>query len=113
MSLEAIEMRILADARAEAERIIDEAQARAADIASHAADNGQRITEEILAEAESKAEEQRRRALGMAGLERRKELLQEKRYLLDTLFESAIRRLNDLPADDYFSLISATFSSTV
>jgi V/A-type H+-transporting ATPase subunit E len=107
MSLEAIEMRILADARAEAERIIDEAQARAADIASHAADNGQRITEEILAEAESKAEEQRRRALGMAGLERRKELLQEKRYLLDTLFESAIRRLNDLPADDYFSLISA------
>ena len=107
MSLEAIEMRISVDARAEAERIIDEAQARAADITSHAIDNGQRIIEEILSKAENKAEEQRRRALGMAGLERRKELLQEKRRLLDTVFESAIRRLNDLPTDDYFSLIFA------
>ena len=107
MSLEAIEMRISVDARAEAERIIDEAQARAADITSHAIDNGQRIIEEILSKAENKAEEQSRRALGMAGLERRKELLQEKRRLLDTVFESAIRRLNDLPTDDYFSLIFA------
>ncbi|MDD3926025.1 MAG: V-type ATP synthase subunit E [bacterium] len=107
MSLEAIEERIIADARSEAERITREAQARAADIASHAADNGQRITTEMQAKAENDAGERRRRALGMADLEARKDLLREKRRLLDGVFETAVQRLTDLPADDYFALISA------
>lgn len=105
MALEGILEKIRKNAGEKLSAIKQEGQLKRREIISKAESQAKEIRERILKEASQKAELQRRQASVSAGLEYRKEVLKEKRKLMEDCFLAALDELLALPGDEYRALI--------
>jgi V/A-type H+-transporting ATPase subunit E len=106
MEAQSVIDKILADARAEAEKITKEAQQKEAAQQANLAGQLQEYNKqtEILAQKAAKDEESH--ILAAARMEIAKEFLAEKRKILDEVFTRARKQLQNLPDDQYRNLIT-------
>jgi V/A-type H+-transporting ATPase subunit E len=106
MDAENVVAKILADARAGAEKI--KGQAREKQAAEQARLNEQlaRYKEQTDALAQKTGEDEKSHLLAAARMQIAKELLIEKRKILDEVFEQARRQLQNLPDDQYHQLMT-------
>jgi len=113
MEAEQVVEKILADAKAEADKIKKEAQAKEdAEQAklSEQLDEYKKQTE-ILAKKAS--EDEKSHILAAARMDIAKEYLAEKRKILDEVFEQARRQLQNLPDEEYRALIKKLLLETL
>lgn len=85
---------ILASARAEAESRIQVAREEAA-----------RLEADILREAEAEAEQIKSIAASRSDMEKKQRILGVKQELISQVFDEAVKRLADLPGDEYRALL--------
>lgn len=105
MGIRELESRILKDARAEANAIVERA-ARVRDEVLRAADEeAEALYQRRFAELELRAEEEKKQRVTMQALDARKAVLEEKRAQLDRVFAAALYELKNLPADRYRGLL--------
>lgn len=97
--------RILDDAGAKAETIKTEAVEKAEAVEAEAKQKAARRQEYLLEQARKEAEEQKRRIIGVAQLEARKELLTAKQELISEAFRESLDQLIDLDNNAYISII--------
>ncbi len=97
--------RILDDANARAESIKADARDKAKAVENEAREKASRKEEQILDQAKKDAEEQKRRIIGVAQLEARKDLLAAKQEMIGKAFEAALEQLLNLDDRAYFSMI--------
>ncbi len=102
---ERITQRILDDAQAKAESIKAEAAEKAKAVRDEAKQKAARKKEEILAQAGKDAEEQKRRILGVAQLEARKELLAAKQEMIGEAFQKSLDQLTARDEKSYLESI--------
>ncbi|HIU33857.1 MAG TPA: hypothetical protein IAB02_04780 [Candidatus Pullichristensenella excrementigallinarum] len=110
MNADAIINRILADARESAANAMRDAEARVEKLRAENADALEVRRVHAMEEAERQAAEYSDRAMRMAELEQKKELLAMKREVIDLAFEDALRRLNAMPrekAQEFFGKLVA------
>jgi vacuolar-type H+-ATPase subunit E/Vma4 len=89
MSLEKIVAKIISDAEAEAEKVIQESRDKAANIRMAAEKEGAERAAAYLQEAEREAALEASRTVSQARLERKLKILRQKRELLDDILRSA------------------------
>lgn len=113
MNAEQVIQKILADANAEAEKIANQAEALAK---AEQAELDEKLSE-YKAETESlaikAAQEKKSRMLASARMDATKELLAEKRQILDSVFESAKQKLKSLGDEDYQTLMKQLMHEAV
>jgi len=105
MEAEQVVEKILADARAEADKIkkqADDKQANEQAKLSEKLDEHKKQTEILARQA---GEDEKSHILAAARMDIAKQLLAEKRKILDEVFEQARRQLQNLPDEEYHSLI--------
>lgn len=91
-----LKKKIIYEATEQAERVMDEARSRAAEIVREGEKKAAGRKEEILKAANAQAEERRRRALTIAGLDARKKILGAKEQLIEDTFAQALSRLSKM-----------------
>ncbi|MGI6620857.1 MAG: V-type ATP synthase subunit E [Bacillota bacterium] len=89
-----LKQEILASAKANAESRIEAAREEAS-----------RIEAEILREAEAQAEQVRSIAASRSDMQQKQMILEVKQELISQVFDEAVRRLADLPGDEYRALL--------
>ncbi|MGI5851808.1 MAG: hypothetical protein GX340_04280 [Clostridiales bacterium] len=104
--IDRISERILKDARAEAARIIEEAQERARSLKEDRVGQVEKENEKYNRESILRAEEHKRRMLAMAGLEMRKEVLAAKQELIDHVMEKAGEAIMEMPREEYRHIVT-------
>lgn len=98
--------KILSDAKAEAEKIIKAAEARVADEKAKADGELAEYRKQAEALAQKAADDEKAHILAAARMEAAKEYLAEKNTVLDSVFEKAGQRLNELPDKEYRDLMA-------
>jgi V/A-type H+-transporting ATPase subunit E len=113
MEAEQVIAKIRSDAQAEADKIIKEAEAKAA--AEKAQADAQLADYRAQAEtlAQQAAEDEKSHILAAARMEAAKEYLAEKTKILDTVFQRAEQRLNELPDQEYRELMGRLMAEAV
>lgn len=106
MSAEKIVEKILSDARAEAQRLLESAQQQANHIREQARAEAQRQRELILAQAHEEAQSRRRAQLATAQAASRNAVLAARRAVLDKVFAEVSARLTVLPLNEYRNWLS-------
>ena len=106
MDAENVVAKILADAGAEAEKIKSQAQEKQAAEQAKLDEQLAQYKRQTDALAQKAAEEEKSHLLAAARMQIAKELLIEKRKILDEVFEQARRQLLNLPDDQYRRLIT-------
>ena len=86
---------VLAQARAEADKILSQYQAQA-----------QAEADDILARGQKAAVERGERLASVAQLECRKDVLRAKQEVIDEAFQLALKKLAQLPQEEYVALLS-------
>ena len=104
--IDRISERILNDARAEAARIIEEAQERARSLKDDRTGQVEKENERYYQETIERARERKRRMLAMAGLEMRKEVLAAKQELIDHVMEKAGEAIMEMPREEYRHIVT-------
>lgn len=104
--IDRISERILEDARAEATRIIEEAQERARSLKDKKVEQTEKNNEKLYKESMDKAQERKRRMLAVAELEMRKEILSVKQQMIDEAMEKVKHAIMVIPRDEYRKIIS-------
>ena len=99
--IEKIVAKINEDAEADYRRVISQAEAEADTILQDAAAAAKSSAAETLAGVEAERREIERRAVSMAGLEVRKMRLELKQKLLQQAFDEALSQLLSMPEADY------------
>mgnify|MGYP000904152246 CR=1 FL=1 len=102
---EKIKARILEDAEAKAAQILEQAESEARKIKENALIEAEQKKAEILKKGEEDGKEIYRRMLSEASLEGRKEILKAKQELIESAFALAMDKLCSLPDRDYQSLL--------
>ncbi|MDY6825899.1 MAG: V-type ATP synthase subunit E family protein [Bacillota bacterium] len=97
--------RILGDAKARADEIMQGAEEEKEKILSEARQKAENQETHILEQARKDAEEQKRRIIGVAQLEARKEILSSKQELISEAFDQALNKLEDLDDETYLDVI--------
>lgn len=97
---------IAADARADAEKLLGDAQAGVDSTTKKAFAAAQAEVDEIARKAELEAAETEKRRLLTAGIEARKNTLAAKRALLDRAFDEAVAQLCALDDKTYAALVT-------
>ena len=110
---ERIIRRILAEAEAEAGAIEAEAAQKAAGIEAAAQKEAAGRREQILAQARKEAAEVKRRILGVAALEARKEALAAKQELIAEAFRRSLDTLEKMDRQSYLSVLRGMLLRTV
>ncbi|NCA66831.1 MAG: hypothetical protein EOM87_02060 [Clostridia bacterium] len=105
MSKELIIEKILADAEIKAAEIVQGAQKNAGCIIADVTSETQESSAKAIADAEALAPEQMRRKLSVAELEAKKILLKAKQEVLEKVFESAQDDIRALPKEKYLAFI--------
>jgi V/A-type H+-transporting ATPase subunit E len=105
MSVEKIAEKILRDAREEAERLLEEARREAARIRAQGEEDANWVRASILAQAEAEVGRLRREKQAEARLEAKRHVLAAKRAAIDRVFQEALRRLQELPKQEYLKLL--------
>jgi len=98
--------KILADAKAEAEKIKKDAQQQQADEQQKLAEQLDEYNKQTKVLAEKRAADEKLHILAAARMDIAKHLLAEKRKILDDVFEQARGQLKELPDDDYRKLMT-------
>jgi V/A-type H+-transporting ATPase subunit E len=102
---EKIRRRILDDAQSRVKELLAEAQEKADAIIGAAEEEAAQKKGQVLEDAGKEATEQKRRILGMAQLEARKETLEAKQALIAEAFQQALRKMADLEEEVYFDYL--------
>lgn len=102
---ERIVKRILDDANLKAEEIKAAAVEKSASTETAARQKAAREQEQILEQARKEAEEQKRRIIGVAQLEARKDLLAAKQELISEAFQKSLDQLINMDDSSYLSII--------
>ena len=102
---ERIVRRIFADAEEKAKAIKDEAARKAASIESAAQQKAEQKRDQILEQARKEAEEQKRRIIGVAQLEARKDLLSAKQDMIGEAFQQSLEQLAGMDDQAYLAVI--------
>ncbi len=105
MAAENVIEKILADARAEAEKIKEQAREREAAEQAKLDEQLSRFQEQTQALATKAAEDERSHILAAARMDIAKAYLAEKTKILQEVFEEARRRLESLPEQEYHDLM--------
>ncbi|NLJ41598.1 MAG: V-type ATP synthase subunit E [Clostridiales bacterium] len=103
--IDRISERILEEARAEANRIVEEAQEKARSLKAERAEREKKNSEVIEKKNIEEADERKRRMLASAGMEMRKEILFHKQEMIDLVMEKAKQEILDMPRDEYRQII--------
>ncbi|TYQ14991.1 UNVERIFIED_CONTAM: V/A-type H+-transporting ATPase subunit E [Acetivibrio alkalicellulosi] len=100
-----IKERILEEAQLHAEENIKRAQKEASDIINNAKKDAEAKKNEILEKAKIEAVEVKKRLKAVAELEARKQRLQAKQEIVEEAFDLTIKKLNNMPDEQYNSII--------
>jgi len=106
MDAENVVAKILADARAEAEKVKNQAREKQAAEQAKLDEQLAQYSKQTDALAQKAAEEEKSHLLAAARMQIAKELLTEKRRILDEVFEQARRQLLNLPDRQYRQVIA-------
>ncbi len=98
--------RISGDAQAEIDAVLDEARTQAAEVSARYQAQAQAEAAEILARGERTAHERKERLASVAQLECRKAVLAARQEVLEDAFELALRKLRELPQEQYVALLT-------
>jgi len=113
MNAEQVVQKILAEANAEAEKIVHDAKAKAAEQASQLEREMTDFDAETGRLAEAAAEDKLQRMLANARMANVKQTLAAKVAILDDVFEQAKKAVNMLPDDAYLSLMTTLMKRSV
>ncbi|UCD50991.1 MAG: V-type ATP synthase subunit E [Phycisphaerales bacterium] len=105
MEAEQVIEKILSDAKAEADKIVREAEAKVAAEKARADAELAEYRQQADTLAQQAAEDEKSHILAAARMEAAKEYLAEKTRILDTVFERAEQRLAELPDNEYRKLM--------
>jgi len=105
MEAEQVVEKILADARAEADKIKKQADDKEADEQSKLSEQLDEYRKQTQILAQKAGEDEKSHILAAARMNIAKEYLAEKRKILDEVFEQARQQLSNLPDDEYRALI--------
>lgn len=105
MGIENITERIISDAQEKVSEIKSGSDKESAKIRDEAKKKAESIKSQIIAGAESQAEEEKRRILAFARLEARNSVLTEKQKVIGQVFNKASEELQSLPDREYEDLI--------
>jgi len=105
MGIENITERIISDAQAKAAEIESGSDNESAKIRDEAGKKAESIKSQIIADAKSQAGEEKRRILAFARLEARNSVLAEKQKVIGQIFDNASKELQSLPDREYEDLI--------
>ena len=104
--IDRISQRILDDAQAKAAQIIEEARQRARSIKDKKTEEAEKNNQKIHKDNKAKAQERRQRMLGAAELEMRKEVLASKQQMIDEVMEKTKEAIMDMPRGEYGKIVS-------
>lgn len=104
--IEKIIDRISSDAQREIDDVLAAAQAEAEKITAEYQAQAQAQADEILSRGEQAAVERGERLASVAQLECRKEVLRAKQEVIDEAFRLALKKLTQLPQEEYVSLLA-------
>ena len=104
--IDRISQRILDDAQAKAAQIIEEARQRARSIKDKKTEEAEKNNQKIHKNNKAKAQERRQRMLGAAELEMRKEVLASKQQMIDEVMEKTKEAIMDMPRGEYGKIVS-------
>ncbi len=105
MEAEQVIEKILADARAEADKIKKQADGKQANEQAKLSEQLDEYKKQTEILAQQAGEDEKSHILAAARMDIAKQLLAEKRKILDEVFEQARRQLQNLPDEEYHSLI--------
>jgi len=105
MEAEQVVEKILADAKAEADKIKKEAEEKEAAEQAKLAEQLDEYKKQTEILAQKAGEDEKSHILAAARMDIAKEYLAEKRKILNEVFEQARRQLQDLPDEEYRALI--------
>ena len=105
MAIEDIVKQIEEDAGSEADSLRSNAEAEAGAIREKARRQAEALCAQDMQSAKEGAAEHARRIETLAGLELRKDILKEKKDLIEDAFSKAAARIADLPPDEYRAFI--------
>lgn len=106
MAVEQVIEKILSDAKAEAEKIIKEADEQINSEAENLDNQLKDYKKQTGSMAKTAAEEKEARILADARMQIAKQMLTEKREILDNIFEDAEKQLKKLPDEEYKNLMT-------
>ena len=104
--IEKIIGRIEADAQAEAERVLAEGREKADGIAADYQKQADALAAELFNKSARDASERRKRAVGVAELEARKNILQAKQEMIGRAFAAAHEKLGALPKKELVPVLA-------
>lgn len=110
--IEKITGRILEDAQAEVNEILNKAEAEAASIKAKYERQAKLETESLLRHGKERADERERNLAGTAALEARKATLAAKQNVVDKAFALAEKKLLELPQKEYVALLASLAASS-
>ena len=113
MNAEQVVQKILAEANAEAEKIVHDAKAKAAEQTSQLENKMTDFDSETGRLAEAAADDKLQRMLANARMANAKQTLAAKVAILDDVFEKAKAAVNELPDDQYLSLMTTLLKKAV
>jgi len=105
MSFEKLEAAVIAEAEAEAAKIVETARRETEALLARSREEGERAFEEAARQAETAAARETARQLGLARHEGRLEVLQAKNLVVDEVFRRAAERVTALSDADYLDLM--------
>lgn len=111
--LEKITSRILADARADAENILDEATEKSLAIRAHNQEVARAACDRILADAEKEGENLIIRAKSSAAMTRRNIDLAAKSEMIELVFSRAMQEIYDMDREKYAALLLSLLCKTL
>ena len=110
--LEKIKLRILSEARQEAQKITDEAENKASSIREEQIQKADKLKIKLENEANEHASDHKKRLIAAAQLDMRKDLLKTKREMLDVAFKGSISTIRNLPFSEYSEAIKEMIMSS-
>ncbi len=113
MGAEEVVEKILADAKAEAEKIKQQAEEKEADEQAQLAEQLDEFKKQTEALGLRAAQSKKSHLLAKGRMDIAKQLLAEKRKILDEVFAQARQRLGSLPDDQYRKLMAKLMSEVV
>ena len=113
MNAEQVVQKILSEAKAEAEKIVNDAKAKVDEQKAQLDSEIKDFDSETQEQAKAAAEDKLQRMLANARMANAKQLLAAKGELLDEVFEKAKDAVNTLPDDQYLALMTELMKRSV
>lgn len=113
MNAEQVVEKILAQAKAEAQSLLDDARAKADAQQKQTDAEAAEFRQQTQAQAEAAADDKLRRMLAGARMAHAKQVLAVKAELLNEVFDKALQKLNQLPDEQYLALMKKLMTRAI